>query len=40
MLSHEAVVYDELVHEDRVHSRVYTDSQVFEDEIDRIFHRG
>jgi phenylpropionate dioxygenase-like ring-hydroxylating dioxygenase large terminal subunit len=32
--------YDELVRDDRVHDRVYTDPQIFEEEIDRIFHRG
>ncbi len=36
----QAVDYDALVGEDRVHSRVYTDPQVFEDEMERIFHRG
>ncbi|HLK80716.1 MAG TPA: aromatic ring-hydroxylating dioxygenase subunit alpha [Xanthobacteraceae bacterium] len=36
----QAVDYDALVREDRVHSRVYTDPQVFEDEMERIFHRG
>ena len=32
--------YEALVHEDRVHSRAYTDPSVLEDEFDRIFHRG
>jgi phenylpropionate dioxygenase-like ring-hydroxylating dioxygenase large terminal subunit len=32
--------YGELVKADRVHSRVYTDVAVFEEEIERIFHRG
>jgi phenylpropionate dioxygenase-like ring-hydroxylating dioxygenase large terminal subunit len=40
MAVNEAVNYDSLVQEDRVHSRVYTDPQVFEDEMERIFHRG
>jgi phenylpropionate dioxygenase-like ring-hydroxylating dioxygenase large terminal subunit len=40
MADNNAVDYDALVHEDRVHSRVYTDARVFEDEMERIFHRG
>lgn len=32
--------YDELVLDDRVRDRVYTDPQIFEEEIDRIFHHG
>ena len=35
-----AIRYDELVLDDRVHDRVYTDPQIFEAEIDRIFHGG
>lgn len=34
------VPYDRLVLDDRVHDRVYTDPDIFEAEIDRIFHRG
>ncbi|WP_226369820.1 aromatic ring-hydroxylating oxygenase subunit alpha [Pseudonocardia oceani] len=34
------VPYAELVQADRVHSRLYTDPQVFADEMDRIFHSG
>ena len=34
------VSYDDLVLPDRVHSRVYTDAAVFDDEIERIYHRG
>ena len=30
--------YDSLVLEDRVHGSVYTDSAIFEEEIDKIFH--
>ncbi|HTW87360.1 MAG TPA: aromatic ring-hydroxylating dioxygenase subunit alpha [Candidatus Binataceae bacterium] len=32
--------YDALVKPDRVHSRLYTDPEIFDDEMDRIFHRG
>jgi len=32
--------YSALVKPDRVHSRLYTDAQVFDDELERIFHRG
>ena len=34
------VDYNALVREDRVHSRVYTDQQIFEQEMERMFHRG
>jgi phenylpropionate dioxygenase-like ring-hydroxylating dioxygenase large terminal subunit len=40
MATNDAVNYDALVREDRVHSRVYTDPRVFDDEMERIFHRG
>ncbi|HTW90059.1 MAG TPA: hypothetical protein VMD75_18845, partial [Candidatus Binataceae bacterium] len=32
--------YDNLVKPDRINSRVYTDTQVFDEELERIFHRG
>lgn len=32
--------YDAFVKPDRVHSRLYTDPEIFDDEMDRIFHRG
>jgi phenylpropionate dioxygenase-like ring-hydroxylating dioxygenase large terminal subunit len=32
--------YDFLVQKDRVHSLVYTDPEIFSDEMDKIFHRG
>jgi phenylpropionate dioxygenase-like ring-hydroxylating dioxygenase large terminal subunit len=32
--------YDELVKDDRVHGRVYTDQAIFDEEIDKIFSRG
>ncbi|MGH7905887.1 MAG: aromatic ring-hydroxylating oxygenase subunit alpha [Candidatus Binataceae bacterium] len=32
--------YDALVKADRVHSRIYTDAEIFSDEMERIFHRG
>lgn len=35
-----AIDYDSLVLEDRVHSSIFTNQQVFEDELDRIFTRG
>jgi len=34
------IEYERLVEGDRVHSSVYTDPEIFADEIDRIFHRG
>jgi hypothetical protein len=34
-----SVDYDALVRDDRVHS-VYTDQQIFADEMERVFHRG
>jgi phenylpropionate dioxygenase-like ring-hydroxylating dioxygenase large terminal subunit len=34
------VDYDALVRNDRIHSRVYTDSRIFEEEMERVFHRG
>jgi phenylpropionate dioxygenase-like ring-hydroxylating dioxygenase large terminal subunit len=35
-----AINYDELVKDDRVHGRVYTDPAIFEEEMDEIFSRG
>lgn len=32
--------YDELVQDYRIHGSIYTDKEVFEEELDRIFHRG
>lgn len=32
--------YDALVKEDRVHGSVYTDLQIFAEEMEKIFHRG
>ena len=40
MAANVTVDYNALVREDRVHSRVYCDQQIFEDEMERIFHRG
>ena len=40
MAANVTVDYNALVREDRVHSRVYIDQQIFEDEMERIFHRG
>jgi phenylpropionate dioxygenase-like ring-hydroxylating dioxygenase large terminal subunit len=35
-----AINYDELVKDDRVHGRVYTDPAIFDEEMDEIFSRG
>jgi len=32
--------YKTLVQDDRIHASLYTDPRVFEDEMERIFHRG
>jgi nitrite reductase/ring-hydroxylating ferredoxin subunit len=32
--------YKTLVQDDRIHASLYTDPRIFEDELDRIFHRG
>jgi hypothetical protein len=40
MATNGPVDYNALVRESRVHSRVYIDQQIFEDEMERIFHRG
>ena len=32
--------YDALVHDDRIHNSLYTDSRIFEEELDKIFYRG
>jgi len=40
MAANGPVDYNALVRESRVHSRVYIDQQIFEDEMERIFHRG
>jgi phenylpropionate dioxygenase-like ring-hydroxylating dioxygenase large terminal subunit len=34
------VRYDELVRDDRIHASLYTDPRIFDDEMERIFHRG
>ncbi|MGH7905411.1 MAG: aromatic ring-hydroxylating oxygenase subunit alpha [Candidatus Binataceae bacterium] len=39
MKSRAGIDYDALVKTDRVHSRVYTDAEIFSDEMKRIFHR-
>src|SRR5215470_5202933 len=40
MLSRQDIDYDVLVKEDRVHISLYTNPDVFNDEMDKIFHRG
>ncbi|MGH7907215.1 MAG: aromatic ring-hydroxylating oxygenase subunit alpha [Candidatus Binataceae bacterium] len=40
MKTRDGIDYDALVTADRVHSSVYTDSEIFSDEMERIFHRG
>jgi phenylpropionate dioxygenase-like ring-hydroxylating dioxygenase large terminal subunit len=40
MAANGTVDYNALVREDRVHSRVYTDQQIYEDEMERVFHQG
>jgi len=32
--------YKALVRDDRVHASLYTDPRIFDDEMERIFHRG
>ncbi len=39
-MSRREIDYDSLVKEDRVHLSLYTDRDVFSDEMQRIFHRG
>ena len=34
------IAYGALVKEERVHGRVYTDPDIFEEEMDKIFYRG
>src|SRR5438093_6496751 len=36
----ESIRYDALVQDDRIHASLYTDPQIFADEMERIFHRG
>jgi len=40
MTTNGSVDYDTLVLDDRIHSRVYNDQQIFADEMERVFHRG
>jgi len=40
MLSRQDIDYDALVKEDRVHLSLYANPDVFNDEMDKIFHRG
>jgi hypothetical protein len=35
-----AVDYKALVKDDRIHASLYTDPRIFDDEMERIFHRG
>jgi len=38
-VSYPVMNYDELVREDRVHGSVYTSQEIFEDEVEKVFHR-
>src|SRR5437763_16182454 len=40
MTTNDSVDYVTLVRDDRIHSHLYTDQQIFADEMERIFHRG
>ncbi len=40
MTLQQPIAYDALVQHDRVHGSLYTDPDVFADELDRIFHKG
>ncbi|HZO80115.1 MAG TPA: aromatic ring-hydroxylating dioxygenase subunit alpha [Candidatus Binataceae bacterium] len=40
MATRQQIDYDALIQRDRVHGRLYSDPDVFEDELERIFHRG
>lgn len=40
MATRHKIDYGALIKRDRVHSRLYNDLDIFEDELDRIFHRG
>ena len=35
-----AIDYGELIKEDRIHGRLYYDPDIFEDEMQKIWHRG
>ena len=35
-----AIDYKALVQDDRIHASLYTDPRIFDDEMERIFHRG
>ena len=35
-----AIDYNDLVKEDRIHGRVYTDPEIFEEEMEKVFYRG
>lgn len=39
-LTRTTIDYNDVVKEDRVHGRVYTDPDIFAEEMDKIFHRG
>ncbi|HVA39441.1 MAG TPA: Rieske 2Fe-2S domain-containing protein, partial [Candidatus Binataceae bacterium] len=40
MATRQKIDYGTLIKRDRIHGRLYKDPEIFEDEIDKIFHRG
>ena len=40
MMIRRRINYGALIKRDRVHTSLYNDPEIFEDELDKIFHRG